>query len=142
MFSPDGRWIAYASVDLGQTMTGEVYVRPYPGPGGVVQISSGGGGIPRWTRSGRQIFFRSAEGRIMVVDCQVKDGVFVAGRQRPYSETRLGSVLGPNSGAEFDVMPDGNRLVAVVSQESSGEKSTAHVTFLLNFFEELKRRLP
>jgi len=142
MFSPDGRWIAYASVDLGQTMTGEVYVRPYPGPGGVVQISSGGGGLPRWTRSGRQIFFRSAEGRIMVVDCQVKNGVFVAGRQRHYSETRLGSILGPNSGAEFDVMPDGNRLVAVVSQESSGEKSTAHVTFLLNFFEELKQRLP
>ena len=54
-FSPDGRWLAYRSNESG---TFEVYVRPFPGPGGRWQVSTGGGGFPLWSRDGRELLFR------------------------------------------------------------------------------------
>jgi len=56
--SPDGKWIVYESAETGQL---EVYARPYPGPGGKWQISSGGGYRPRWSPDGKEIFFRSGD---------------------------------------------------------------------------------
>ena len=47
-FSPDGKWLAYASTASGPF---EVYVRPFPGDGGPRQISSGGGIAPVWSRA-------------------------------------------------------------------------------------------
>ena len=54
VFSRDGKWIAYASDESGQY---EVYVRPYPGPGGQWQISTDGGAEPVWSRDGRELFY-------------------------------------------------------------------------------------
>ena len=54
-FSPDGRWIAYSSNETGQM---EIYVRPYPGPGGKRQVSTNGGNKPRWSQDGRELFYR------------------------------------------------------------------------------------
>jgi Tol biopolymer transport system component len=48
-FSPDGRWLAYQSNESGSY---EVYVRPFPGPGGKWQISTGSGNDPKWSRNG------------------------------------------------------------------------------------------
>src|SRR6266550_7978847 len=56
-FSPDGHWVAYVSSDSGKD---EVYVAPFPGPGGRVQVSSGGGSQPRWRRDGRELFYLSS----------------------------------------------------------------------------------
>jgi Tol biopolymer transport system component len=53
-FSPDGRWIAYTSNESGST---QVYVRPFPGPGRAVRISTSGGGAPHWRADGREIFY-------------------------------------------------------------------------------------
>ena len=53
-FSPDGRWIAYASNESGRR---EIYVQPYPGPGGKWQVSATGGDEPVWARNGRELFF-------------------------------------------------------------------------------------
>jgi len=53
-FSPDGRWLAYASDESGAT---EVYVRAFPGPGGRSRVSQSGGDYPRWSPDGRRIFF-------------------------------------------------------------------------------------
>ena len=52
--SPDGRWIAYKSDESGRF---EVYVRPFPGPGGKWQISNAGGKLPIWSRNSRELFF-------------------------------------------------------------------------------------
>ena len=60
-FSPDGRWIAYASDESGKS---EVYVQPFPGPGPKVQISNGGGFDPVWRRAGGEIYYR-AEDKMM-----------------------------------------------------------------------------
>ena len=62
-FSPDGRWLAYVSNKLGDY---DVYVRPFPGPGGERQISSGGGNFPKWSLDGKELLYMKA-GKIMVV---------------------------------------------------------------------------
>ena len=56
--SPDGRWLAYQSNESGQQ---EVYVRPFPGPGGVRPVSVDGGSTPVWANNGREIVYQSAD---------------------------------------------------------------------------------
>ena len=57
-FSPDGRWLAYISDESGRY---EIYVQPYPGPGGKWQISTEGGTEPVWNPNGRELFYRSGD---------------------------------------------------------------------------------
>ena len=57
-FSPDGRWLVYTSDESGRD---EVYVRPYPGPGRAMQISTAGGSSPGWSRDGSEVFYRWQE---------------------------------------------------------------------------------
>jgi Tol biopolymer transport system component len=63
-FSPDGRWIAYQSDESGQ---GEVYVRPFPGSGNRIQISSGGGRQARWSRDGRTLYYVTLDSKLMEI---------------------------------------------------------------------------
>ena len=76
-FSPDGRWIAYVSNESGRF---EIYVQPYPGPGGKWQISTDGGPEPVWNRNGREFFYRSGD-KMMAVEITTQPS-FVAGRPR------------------------------------------------------------
>ena len=62
-FSPDDRWIAYMSEESGRY---EVYVQPFPGPGGKWQISTNGGTTPVWAQNGRELFYMSS-GKLMSV---------------------------------------------------------------------------
>ena len=62
MFSPDGRWLAYSSNESGHH---EVYVRPFPGPGGKWQISTRVAGLPTWSRTKQELFY-GVNGQIMV----------------------------------------------------------------------------
>ena len=81
MFSPDGRWLAYVSDASGR---GEVYVRPFPGTGAAVQISTGGGGTPTWSRKNDEIFYGS-NAQIMVVPYALERNSFRAGKPRLWS---------------------------------------------------------
>ena len=65
-FSPDGRWLAYAS---NESATMEVFVRPFPGPGGRGQLSTGVGGWPLWSRNGRELLFQTLDRHVMAVSC-------------------------------------------------------------------------
>jgi Tol biopolymer transport system component len=140
-FSPDGRWIAYSSNESGAN---EVYVRPFPaapaGSGGKWQISNSGGSIPTWSRDGRQLFYeRPADDRIMVVDYTARGDSFVAGKPRVWSDKQISapSVL------NLDLHPDGKRFAVIPAHEATTqEKGSVHFTFLLNFFDELQRKLP
>jgi serine/threonine-protein kinase len=135
-FSPDGRWLAYVSNESG---TNEVYVRPFPGPGGRWQVSTGGGRLPLWSREGRELLFEALDQRVMVVNYTAQGGSFAAGKARVWAETRLRSTgLSPN----YDLAPDGKRLAAFLADDAHGEKQPTHLTFLLNFFDELRRRAP
>ena len=135
-FSPDGRWLAYASNESG---TVEVYVRPFPAPGGRWQVSTGGGRIPLWSRDGRELLFQTLDGRVMAVSYTAKGESFAPGKPRVWTETRL-RIIGTLS--NYDLAPDSKRLAAFVSDVASGEKPVTHLTFLLHFSDELRRRAP
>ena len=130
-YSPDGRWLAYKSSESGRD---EVYVRPFPGPGGKWLISSGGGTYPLWSRSGHELFYLGSDQRIQVTDYTVKGDSFVAGKPRQWSAAQL--ALSPSL---FDLMPDGKRMVMALPQEADAGKPNGHVTMMLNFFDELRR---
>ncbi|HVH26068.1 MAG TPA: protein kinase [Vicinamibacterales bacterium] len=123
-FSPDGRWIAYMSNESGQ---GEVYVQPFPGPGGRMQI---GTGIPgsttgvQWRRDGRELYYVGLGDRVMAVPMTLDGNSAKAGTPVPL-------FTGPRGG--FLASPDGQRfLVSTVTAEP------APITILMNW-AELKR---
>jgi serine/threonine-protein kinase len=136
-FSPDGRWIAYRSNESGSD---EIYVRPFPaGSGGKWQVSAGGGLYGLWSNNGHELFYESADRRIMVVDYAVKGDSFVPGKPRVWSDRQI---FFPGT-SNLDLAPDGKRFAVLVLTESApGEGSSVHVTMLQNFFDELKRRVP
>ena len=78
-FSPDGRWLAYESNESGAF---EIYVRPFPGPGGRSQISTGGGTNAVWSRARHELLYRAPDGRIMVVPYTAADDQFLAEKPR------------------------------------------------------------
>ena len=136
-FSPDGRWLAYGSEEYGKW---EVYVRPFPNNGSKeVQVSHGGGRIPRWLPNGRELVFRTDDQRIMVSTYAVKDGSFVVDRPRAWTSAKLGDtgVL-----SNFDLDADGKRVVGLVPvARPEEEQSLNHVTVALNFSDEVRRRV-
>ena len=136
MFSPDGRWIAYFSNESGQY---EVFVRPFPGPGGKWQISTAGGLETAWSRTRRELFYRALDNRIMVVSYTVEGDSFKADKPRLWSEQAI-SARRPQS-TPFDLHPDGERIAAAGPSVQPEEKLDK-VTFIFNFFDELRRIAP
>ncbi len=135
--SPDGRWIAYQSDESGRS---EVYVRPFPGPGGKWQISNAGGQIPVWSHNGRELFFENLDNRIMETNYEGKNESFVPGKPHLWSDLQLQP---PTSGWNYDLAPDGTRFaIFPVLKALTEEKEVVHMTFLENFFDELRRRVP
>ena len=112
-----------------------MYVTTVPTPRGRWLVSSGGGSRPVWSRNGRELFYQGLDGRIMVVRYAAVGGSFVADPARVWLDRRLtqGSVLG--------LAPDG-RFAVAIPVEDEQQKPQSHVVFLLNFFDELKRRAP
>jgi serine/threonine-protein kinase len=137
-FSPDGRWLAYASDESGAY---QVYVRAFPDKGGKWQVSNGGGVYPVFSRNGRELFFRTEDNRIMVAAYTGKGDSFVADKPRVWSEKKIAD-SGLN-GINYDVAPDGKRIAALLPVEApETQKAQTHVVFLENFFDELRRRVP
>jgi len=133
MVSPDGQWFAYTSNESGRY---EVYVQPFPGLGAKVQISTEGGTSPVWARNGRELFFRSGD-KIMAVPLTTTP--LRAGAPRVLFEGGYepGS---PHISSNYDVTPDGQRFVMV--QASDQEPAATRIRLVLNWSEELKRRVP
>jgi eukaryotic-like serine/threonine-protein kinase len=133
-FSPDGRWLAYVSDESGRY---EVYVQPYPGPGGKWQISTDGGTEPIWNRNGRELFYRSGD-KMMAVDIATQPS-FIAGKPRMLFE---GPYLpAPGTVPNYDVSPDGQRFLMLKPVEQAGAAPT-QINVVLNWSEELKRLVP
>ncbi len=108
--SPDGRWIAYTSLDTGHD---EVYVDSFPIAGNRRQVSVGGGMQPRWRRDGSELFYLAPDQMLMAMPVTSKSGYFDAGRATPLFRTRLvptGSQIA-GFGAMYDVTPDGQRFL-------------------------------
>jgi serine/threonine-protein kinase len=130
-FARDGRFLAYVSDESGRP---EVYVQPYPGPGGRWLISTDGGTDPVWSAGGRELFYRNGD-EILMVPVQTASA-FVAGAPQRILEGRFEM---SEAARNYDVSPDGQRFVTVRSDES-GSPLQFHA--VLNWFAELQRRAP
>jgi serine/threonine-protein kinase len=130
--SPDGRWIAYVSGDSGNL---QVYLQPFPGPGGKLQVSTDGGTSPRWARSARELFYRNGD-KMMAIDIDTRQGL-TAGRPRLLFEGQY-EMSPPNMqpGTGYDVSADGKRFLMV---KRGGQSSIAQFAVVQDWFEELKR---
>jgi eukaryotic-like serine/threonine-protein kinase len=131
-FSPDGRWLVYVSNESGRD---EIYVQPFPGPGGKWQISVSGGTEPVWSRDGKEIFYLSGRKMMSVpvsagttFSAEIPHALF----EGSFVPTRRGE-------AAHDVSPDGRRFLMVRRDE---QMISNHLNVVLNFSQELTRRAP
>ena len=131
MFSPDGRWLAYFSDTSGR---GEVYVRPFPGPAPRCRFQRAGE-APRHGRGKTTRSSTAPTRQIMVVPYTREGNSFRAGKPRLWSEGRY-QTRGPNR--MFDLHPDGERFVLAPAPKPADN----HLTFVFQFFEQLRRIAP
>ena len=141
VFSPDGRWLAYESNESGSF---HVFVRPFPEGakgGGQAQISTTPARTPLWSRTAKELFYLTNDGHIMVVPYTVNGRSFEPGKPRPWTAS---PILLTGRFPSYDLAPDGKRFAVFPAAEAStgGEKVNLHMTFLLNFFDYLKQRVP
>jgi serine/threonine-protein kinase len=106
-----------------------------------VSISNSGGVQPVWSQKTNELFYRSDDRHIMVANYTVKENNFrLVGKPRVWSERQLADTgLNPS----FDLAPDGKRFAVLLPAENPEPLETkGHVTMILNFFDELRRRIP
>ena len=133
MFSPDGRWIVYAAKETGREE--QVYVQPYPGPGGREVISRGGGIEPVWSSTGREIFFRSVDGtQIMSVDVRTETS-FAAGTPTVLFAGRF-AILDGSYWSNYDVSRDGQSFLMLEADQTS----TPRLNVVVNWANALASR--
>ena len=110
--SPDQRWLAYVSFEGGRP---EVFVRPFPGGGARWQISRGGGLQPQWNRSGSELYYLSAERKVMAVAVSSEGGTIRAGTPRAMVDARVSGGERNGQGCQYAVTPDGQRVLVVAA---------------------------
>jgi serine/threonine protein kinase/Tol biopolymer transport system component len=126
-FSPDGRWLAYFSYESGRP---EVYVVPFPGPGGKFQISQNGGWNCMWGKNG-DLYFMSIGDRLVEAKLETSGGSVQVKAIQPLFQMNVPSFKDPF----FDVSADGNRFIVVTSTDPN---STRSIGLLLDWPAKLK----
>jgi len=134
VFSPDGRWVAYLSDESGQQ---EVYVRPFPGPGGKWQVSNGGGQVPSWSRTRSELLYGTQDGTIMVVRYTAQSGSFRPEKPALWSPGPF--ALRPLGVWHFDLHPDGKRVALQIASEATEPDAPETAVIVTGFFDELRR---
>jgi len=137
-FSPNGRWVAYQIAEPGETNSeGTTYVQPFPTSGTKHQIARGG--RPLWSRDGKELLYIPTPTQLMSVTVRTEPSWTVTS---PVDVPRGFGVSSPTTPRTFDILPDG-RIVGIgpVSQ-SPGGSGPAQIHVVLNWFEELKARVP
>jgi dipeptidyl aminopeptidase/acylaminoacyl peptidase len=136
-FSPDGRWVAYQVGESG-AVEATTYVQPFPPNGATYQIARGG--RPLWSRDGAELFYVPAPGRLMAVTVRRQPGFSFS---NPVDVPRGFGIADPATARPFDIMPDGRFVGIGISGQSQGESpGQMQIQVVLNWFEELKARVP
>jgi serine/threonine-protein kinase len=128
-YAPAGGWIAYEELDA---TSSDVYVRPYPGPGDPIRISTNGGRMPRWSARGTELFYLSAEGDVMVAQIQ---RAMTSPRGQPQVVVPR-SVFAPRQIDEFDVAASGQQFAFILRSE------TPVLSLVVNWVQLLRKPLP
>jgi serine/threonine protein kinase len=131
-FSPDGKFVAYASSETGNW---EVYVSPFPGFGSKWQVSRGGGEEPRWRGDGKEMFYLAPDGRLMAAD--VKSGTgFEAGSPIALFQTHPRQPLSAMDFFSYDVTADGQKFLVNTKMDTT---SSAPLSVILNWSAEMEK---
>ena len=138
VFSPDVRWIAYQSNESG---VDEIYIQPFSGMesgkgaiSGKWKVSTNGGSRPRWRRDGKELYYLSADLKIMAAEITLGASTVTIGSVRPLFAVRP---FGGVARDIYDVTPDGQRFL-VASQ--GGEEAASPVTLVVNWIAEVKNK--
>ncbi|MEP7247037.1 MAG: protein kinase [Gammaproteobacteria bacterium] len=135
-FSPDGRWVAYQTAEPGET-EGTTYVQSFPPSGTKHEIARGG--RPLWSRDGKELFYIPSPTQFMAVTVRTEPNWSVAG---PVAVPRGFGASSPATPRTFDILPDGRFVgIGTVGQDRNGS-GPAQIQVVLNWFEELKVRVP
>jgi hypothetical protein len=130
--SPEGHFLAYASNESGRD---EVYVVPYPGPGGKTQVSTGGGRLPHWNPNGRELFYVSGTS-VMAVDVETSP-VF----RRLTPKVLFEAPALANFNLFYAVAPDGSWFLLAGVGAADADQSF-DLRIVVNWFEELRALAP
>jgi Tol biopolymer transport system component len=131
-FSPDGKWVTYASNETGKW---EIYVTSFPDAHGKWQVSNGGGDQPRWRGDGKELFYVAADGKIMAVS--VKEGAnFNPGAPIALFQANQRTLVATSELLAYDVTPDGQRFL-INTHVKNGEVRPMSV--VLNWDAETKK---
>ncbi len=129
--SPDGKWFVYVSRASGRP---EIGVRSVAGGGDESRVSLNGGTEPRWSRDGREIFYREGQ-KMMVVEVATEPTVSIS-KPRALFEGLYEVMDGP---INYDVTPDGRRFVMVKMERSEAPTELRVVT---GWERELRKAFP
>jgi len=129
-FSPNGKWIAYQSNESGRF---QIYVQPFPGPGGKFQISVNGGAQPRWNKNGKEIFYLSLDSKMMAAPVRLSpdDQALEAGPPVALFAVRIaGGPLPGISKQQYAVSSDGQRFLVNLT---ANEGAASTITLIWNW---------
>jgi serine/threonine protein kinase len=131
-FSPDGRWVAYMSRASGRD---EVYVAPFSGPGGKLQVSSSGGRMPRWRGDGRELFFIAPDDILMAAELVTSPNKIDVKEVHALFRVNLAPEPTDRSGS-YDAAADGSRFII----NTSSEETQPPITLVLNWTAPLRMK--
>ena len=115
VFSPDGKWVAYQSDESGRF---EIYVRPFPAPGGQSQVSGDGGHSPRWRADGKELYYLAPDLKLMAAKVEVRGAAFMAGKPGSLFQTHINTATNRQ---QYDVARDGRFLILTDLPDTSTE---------------------
>jgi len=122
-FSPDMRWVSYASNESGRQ---EVYVVPFRGGGGKWEVSTSGGMLPQWRNDGKELFYLGLNGTLMAVSVATEGGQLKLGTPQPLFRTNTTS---------YDVAPGGKKFLL----DLVGDQGSRPITLVTNWTADLKK---
>jgi len=130
-FSPDGRWVAYFSTESDRVGV-ELYVAPFPGPGGKRQISTSGGLPPAtWRKDGKEIFYLAPDNKLMAAEVNGQGATLEVGAVRSLFEIHSGVTGNP-----YDATADGQRFLVNTAVEQT---TASPITLVVNWTADLKK---
>jgi hypothetical protein len=134
--SPNGRWIAYQSSEIG-----EIYVRPFPNvTAGRWQVVPSGAKWPVWSRDGRELYFVTTRGGIWAMGIEVAETPQWSSPKPLFAASYVGfpGLAGPRN---YDLSPDGQRFL-VIKEGAAAQQQSSELIVVEHWIEELKRLVP
>ena len=148
-FSPDGQWLVYRRNPDGEG--GQLFMEPFPTTGTEFRLTQDGGSAPMWSRDGRELFYRRNAQTIAGIEAGAQSPTLMAvdislevtpewGNQRVLP---IEGFLVFQGSVDYDITPDGERFIMVFPEDQAESgPPRPQINIVLNWFEELKERVP